>query len=336
MTTRELSSKEKDLFNNLTTHPLQSWEWGEFRRVLGQKVIRIGFFEKEKLIDAFQVFFYKLPGLPFTIGYFPKGTLPNQEIIKSLLELGRKNKAVFIKLEPNVEIGSKEEKKWRWKQLGLRPGKLIFTKYTSIIDLNKSEDELFNSFKNKTRYNIRLAQKHGVVVEEDNSQKTFNQYLKLMLETTQRQGFYAHDSKFHQTQWQFLQPAGISHLVVAKHKGKVLAAFLLFLFNKTLYYPYGASTREHKDFMAPNLLMWEAIRFGKNNGATLFDLWGGTSSEIKENDPWYGWHRFKMGYCPKVIELVGAYDLILDPFLYKIYNFIDSLRWSILRLKTKI
>jgi lipid II:glycine glycyltransferase (peptidoglycan interpeptide bridge formation enzyme) len=336
MTIRELSSKERGLFNNLATHPLQSWEWGEFRRALNQKVVRIGCFKKEKLIDAFQVFFYKLPGLPFTIGYLPKGRLPNKNIVQILAELGRKNKAVFIKLEPNIGTENKEVEKWGWKQMGLKQGKPIFTKFTSIINLNKSEEELFNNFKNKTRYNIRLAQKHGVVVEEDNSPKTFSQYLKLMLETTRRQGFYAHDSKFHQLQWQILQPAGISHLLVAKHKGKILAAFLLFLFNQTLYYPYGASTREEKELMAPNLLMWEAIRFGKKNGALLFDLWGGTSSEIKENDPWYGWHRFKMGYSPETIELVGAYDLVITPLLYEVYNWVDSFRWLILRLKAKI
>lgn len=336
MVARELGLKDKTAFNQVATHPLQSWEWGEFRAALGQKVVRTGFFEKEKLIDAFQVFFYKLPGLPFTVGYLPKGRLPNKNIVQILAELGRKNKTIFIKLEPKIGTENKEAKKWVWKQMGLRPGKLIFTKFTSIIDLNKSEEELFNSLKNKTRYNIRLAQKHGVIVEEDNSPKTFSRYLKLMLETTRRQGFYAHDSKFHQFQWQILQPAGISHLLVAKHKGKILAAFLLFLFNKILYYPYGASTREEKELMAPNLLMWEAIRFGKKNGALLFDLWGGTSSKIKENDPWYGWHRFKTGYSPEIIELVGAYDLVINPLLYKVYNLVDSFRWMILRLKAKI
>jgi lipid II:glycine glycyltransferase (peptidoglycan interpeptide bridge formation enzyme) len=220
--------------------------------------------------------------------------------------------------------------------LGLISGKPLFTKYTSIIDLTKTEDELMKGFHPKTRYNIRLAEKHGVTVREDNSPEAFEQYLKLLLETTHRQGFYAHNEKYHRLQWQILQPAGISHLLVAKYQGKILAAFLLFLFNNKLYYPYGASTRENKELMAPNLLMWEAIKFGKKNNAIEFDLWGETNPNTKESDPWYGFHHFKMGYSPKIIEFIGTYDLVINPALYKIYNLADKLLWKILRLKAKV
>ena len=96
MEVKELAVKDKEKFNQLAGHPLQSWEWGEFRRALGQKVVRIGFFEKEKLIGVFQAFFYKLPGLPFSVGYFPKGKLPNQKVIDILSELGRKLSLIHI------------------------------------------------------------------------------------------------------------------------------------------------------------------------------------------------------------------------------------------------
>ncbi|HNP89272.1 MAG TPA: peptidoglycan bridge formation glycyltransferase FemA/FemB family protein, partial [Candidatus Woesebacteria bacterium] len=140
---------------------------------------------------------------------------------------------------------------------------------------------------------------------------------------------------FHQTQWQILQRAGISHLLTAGRKDDILAAFLLFVFKDTLYYPYGASTREHKELMAPTLLMWEAIKFGKKLGLKKFDLWGDLEPNPSPNHPYYGFHRFKEGFSPKLVEFVGTYDLVINPKLYKLYNLIDKLRWKILRLKAK-
>jgi len=319
-------------FNQLALHPLQSWEWGEFRKVQGYKVVRLGTMEGSHLKDVFQLTFHKLPHTPFVIGYLPKSSLPTKEIIKELKEIGQKQKAIFIKFEPNVE-GEKSIPKI--ESLGLIPGKPLFTKYSSVIDLTKDEDELLKRFKPKTRYNIRLAQKYGVVVKEDNSKEAFEKYLDLLFETAGRQGFYAHNKEFHRKEWQILQPAGISHLLTATYQGQILSAFLLFVFNGILYYPYGASTREHKELMAPTLLMWEAIKFGKRMGCQKFDLWGDIEPNPPANHPYFGFHRFKEGFSPKLVEFVGTYDLIVNSSLYKIYQIADFLRWKFLRLKAK-
>lgn len=326
--------QEPQNYNSLATHPLQSWEWGEFRKSQGHKVIRLALYQKGKLTQVFQASFHKIPHLPYSIGYLPKSSLPTKEVVKELNKVGQENKAIFIKLEPNRkrESGRGEER----KDQGLIRGKPLFTKYTSVIDLTKTEDELLKSFKPKTRYNIRLAEKHGVIVKEDNSDKAFEEYLKLLFETTKRQGFYAHDKRFHRQQWQILKPAGIPHLLTATYKGKILSAFLLFVFNETLYYPYGASTREHKELMAPTLLMWEAIKFGKGMGCSAFDLWGDIDPNPSSNHPYFGFHKFKEGFSPKLIEFVGSYDLVTKPTLYKVYKIIDAIRWKILRLKAKL
>lgn len=340
MNIKELIAKDKESFNKLVNHPLQSYEWGEFRKKIGQKVIRAGVFEKDRLVSVFQLFFHQIPKTPFFVGYFPKGPLPTKEMMDFLRKNGQQNKAIFIKLELNLPTCEPNTHpvctRFAYRELGLIPGKPIFTKYTSIIDLTLSEEELLAKMHPKTRYNIRLAERKGVTVKEDNSPKAFNEYLKLLLETTKRQGFYAHNEKFHRLQWQILQPAGISHLLVAKHQGKILAAFLLFVFKDSLYYPYGASTREHKELMAPTLLMWEAIKFGKKIGLKKFDLWGDLEPNPPPNHPYYGFHRFKEGFSPKLVEFIGTYDLVINPTPYKFYQFADYLRWKILRLKAKI
>lgn len=330
----KIIDQKPDNYDILSRHPLQSWEWGEFRKSQGHKVVRLEIFEDKNLKEVFQLTLHKIPHTNFNIGYLPKSPLPTFEVLQKLKEVGKENNAIFIKLEPDVEYNEKIER--QLINLGLFHGKPLFTKYTSIIDLNKSEDELLNSFKQKTRYNIRLSEKHGVKVFEDNSDKAFEEYLNLVLETTKRQGFYAHDKKYHKDQWQILKPAGVSHLLTATFEGKTLASFLLFKFNDVLYYPYGASTRDHKELMAPTLLMWEAIKFGKNLGCKSFDLWGDTEPNPPPNHPYFGFHKFKEGFSPKLVEFIGSFDLVINPTAYKIYQNIDKLRWFFLRLKAKI
>jgi lipid II:glycine glycyltransferase (peptidoglycan interpeptide bridge formation enzyme) len=334
-TVKIITEENKALFNRLAIHPLQSWAWGEFRRLQGHRVYRLGLFENNKFTQVFQVTFHRVPKTLFSIGYLPKSPLPNVVVIEELRKLGRQEKAIFIKIEPNVEktgSGGVGE----LKKLGLVAGKPLFTKFTSIIDLSASEDELFQRLKPKTRYNIRLAQKHGVAIKEDNSDEAFENYLQLLLETTRRQGFYAHDEDYHRLQWQILKPTGIPHLLTANFQGKTLAAFLLFVFNNTLYYPYGASTREHRELMAPTLLMWEAIRFGKSQGCQQFDLWGDLEPNPPPNHPYFGFHRFKEGFSPRLVEFIGSYDLVIQPLFYQLFQKIDRLRWKILRLKAKV
>jgi lipid II:glycine glycyltransferase (peptidoglycan interpeptide bridge formation enzyme) len=105
----------------------------------------------------------------------------------------------------------------------------------------------------------------------------------------------------------------------------------LFVYKDTLYYPYGASSSEHRETMASNLMMWEAIKFGKNLGLKKFDMWGALSPNPDPKDPWYGFHRFKQGYGPELVEFIGSYDLIINPMLYQLYKIADKIRWLILK-----
>ncbi len=309
-----------------SAHPLQSLEWAEFRKKTGVKIIRT---------DNFQLSIHEIPRLPFYIGYFPKGVMPNKKTIEELRKIGKENNCIFIQVEPNA-IANAERKK-DLKNLGLTPAAHpLFTKYTFILDITKSEDELLKKMHSKTRYNIRVAQKHGVEIIEDNSDKAFEQYLKLTRETTDRQKFFAHNENYHRLMWETLKGNASkdklsAHLFLAKYKKETLVAWILFVFNNTLYYPYGASSNKFRETMASNLMMWEAIKFGKKLGLKKFDMWGALGPEPDEKDSWYGFHKFKQGYGGELIEFVGSYDLIINRPLYELYKILDKLRWLILR-----
>ncbi|OGD62360.1 hypothetical protein A2160_03885 [Candidatus Beckwithbacteria bacterium RBG_13_42_9] len=337
---REIKPEEKQLFNQVVRHPLQSWEWGDFREKTGVQVVRIGRFSDHQLTDGWQITFHQVPKMPFTIGYAPKCSLPDEQVLAALKTIGQRYKALFIKLEPNVglPVSQTSSAHQQIKDFLLNHdcvyGRPLFTKYSFQIDLTKPEEELMNNMKQKTRYNVGLAFRRGVRINEDNSPAAFKTYLDLTFEeTTKRQKFYAHDRDYHTQMWQTLQPAGMAHLLKATFENKTLVTWILFVFNHILYYPYGASSSQNREVMASNLMMWEAIRFGKHLGLKTFDLWGSLGPDADPKDPWYGFHHFKEGYGPTLVEFVGSFDYILDRPKYQLYRAAENLRWKWLKFK---
>lgn len=341
MLIRPLRIEEKEEYNKIVHHPLQSWEWGDFRKATGTTVERIGFFDKGKLQKGFQVTFHKLPKIGKTAGYLPKAFMPDEDQIGALRQLGKENNALFIKMEPNIsqKVGVPSAHQHIVKFLEENdavPGRPLFTKHTFILDLSKTEEELFANLSNKTRYNINLAVKKGVTIYENSTEDGMETYLKILAETTKRQGFYAHSPEYFRTMWKTLSGSGMIKIFQAVYDNQVLVSWVMFVFNGVLYYPYGASSRESRDVMASNLMMWEMIRYGKKIGCNKFDMWGSLGENPDPKDPWFGFHRFKKGYGGELNEFIGTFDLITDFALYKPFRLVENLRWKLLRLRAKL
>ena len=299
--------------DKIATHPLQTSFWEEFRREWGNEVVET----KYGILTL-----HKIPYTKFKIAMFEKGPAPTKNMLSDLKKIGHENNLIFIKLEPNCLKNDKLVK--LMESGGAIQGRRLFTPTTFWIDLTPSEENLMKSFSSKTRYNIRLAERKGVTVKEDNSDKAFNKYLDLTRETIRRQGFYAHSEKYHRLMWSILKKAGIGHLLTATYQGEIITTWIIFVWKKFLYYPYGASTEKHKEVMANNLMMWEAIRFGKKLGLTTFDLWGREEGK--------GFTKFKEGYNPKVIEFLGSWDLVINRPAYFIYRLAEKIRWPALKV----
>jgi lipid II:glycine glycyltransferase (peptidoglycan interpeptide bridge formation enzyme) len=342
MLIRALRNDERELFNSAVRHPLQTWEWGEFRKKTGLEIERLGLFDGGKLKQSLQVTFHPIPFINKTAGYIPKGFMPDENQLSSLRKLGKEHNALFVKLEPNVSQlassageGHKKIRKFL-KDHGCQPGRSLFTRYTFELDLQKTEEELFSQLSSKTRYNIKVAKKNNVEIFENSTKEGLETYLKILSETTSRQGFYAHTPDYFRKMWEELKDSGMIKIFNAVYQKKVLVSWIVFILGDTIYYPYGASTREHRDVMASNLMMWEIIRFGKSQNCKNFDMWGSLGPEPDPKDPWFGFHRFKKGYGGELKEFIGTYDLVLDPTMYPLFRFAENWRWKFLRFRKKI
>ena len=341
--TKFLTDEYKDEFDKLVSHPIQSWVWGDFKESMGAVTERIGFFEDGKLKSGIQIIFSKIPKTNYTVGIASKTVMPEQEHIEALKEAAKKHRAVFIKVEPDVfspvqKYNSLEEpienkKKFLLKN-GAKNGKPFFEKYNFLLNIEKPEEDLLASFHSKTRYNIRLAEKKGVSIIDNSTEEGMEDYIRLMEETTKRQGFFNHNGEYFRRMFKIF-PTDTLRIFEAVYKEEVLTAWILFKFNGKLYYPYGASGNNHRELMPNNLIMWEAIKYGKELNCSVFDLWGCLGPNPNTADSWYGFHKFKAGYNPQLVEYIGTFDFVYKPLMYKLFNFADKIRWVILKNKKR-
>lgn len=344
MVTRILYPEEKLEYNKVVKHPVQTWEWGDFQISQGHKVYRLGVFENNKIIKAYSISFHKIPKLNYSIGTILRGPDIDQEMLNNIKKIAVDENAIFVKIEPDVyhkvydrdNLPTIISEPPHFSGLVVSP-KVAFYPHSFVVDLSQGEEKILESMHPKTRYNIKVANRHGVKIEEMSTDKGFEIYLDLLFNTTKRQGFYLHTISYHRQLWNSLKKTGMPRIMLASYQGKYLSAFMLFTLNDKLFYPYGASLAENREVMAPTLLMWECIKLGKSLGLKSFDMWGSLGPEAKEGDEGFvGFHRFKQGYGGQLVQFVGTYDFVVNHSLYKLYNIVDKYRWQFLRLKAKL
>ena len=236
---------------------LQSWEWGTFQESLDRKVIRRG--DLKEWAGQFIE-------MPLPLGqkylYCPKGPIIGHQapLLSKEGARGWSQTAAFVRIEPSIAPTDRRAR----KTIDIQPS------HTLITDLTKVSDELLAAMHEKTRYNLRLAERKGVTIELHSSD--FSAAWPLFETTGTRGGFRLHDRAYYEAMLSKLPPPSqgevwggnaSAFLAVAKFEGKVVAANLMVDFGKTRTYLHGASSDEHRNVMAPFLLHWKLIEDAK-------------------------------------------------------------------------
>ncbi|HEX5837926.1 MAG TPA: peptidoglycan bridge formation glycyltransferase FemA/FemB family protein [Anaerolineales bacterium] len=295
-------------------HLLQTGEWGELKSGFGWKPVRIVNGEA-----GVQILFRNVP-LGFTIGYIPKAN-PDSTLWPEIDVACRQYRAIFLKLEPDL-----------WKDLtpdtrhptlrtsphNIQPPRTI------LVDIQGSDDEILARMKQKTRYNIRLAEKKGVTVRPWADLQAFH---NMMLTTGGRDGFGVHSLEYYRRAYDLLHPKGKCEILVAEYGGKPLAALFVACHGNRAYYLYGASTDEERNRMPAYLVQWEAMKWAKAHGCEEYDLWGVPDEEEatleanfeKRQDGLWGVYRFKRGFGGQLKRAAQAMDRVYNPLLYWAY-----------------
>jgi lipid II:glycine glycyltransferase (peptidoglycan interpeptide bridge formation enzyme) len=71
--------------------------------------------------------------------------------------------------------------------------------------------------------------------------------------------------------------------------------------------------------MPNHLLQWEALRWARSQGCTVYDWWG-APDELSESHPMWGVYRFKEGFGGKFTAHIGAWDYPVSRLRYWVYT----------------
>jgi len=303
---------------------LQSKEWAEFQESVGHKP----FWIENKLLLKFH-----LP-LGYCYLYSPRPHFKDQNefesFIKEAKKIAKNENAIFLRLEPDLienslTIGNCPPCRKAGK---LKISKCIQPQDTLIMNLGHNEETLLKNMHPKTRYNIRLAEKHNIKIAKTTDPEQIDFFYNLSLKTSIRDNFKYHARAYYKEMLKLLGEKNIVKLFIAFTKENIpTAAILVMHFHKTAIYLHGASDWEYRNLMSPYLLQWETIKDAKKNGCEFYDFWG-VAPEGKTNHAWSGITRFKQGFAPneKVIHYPNCFDIPLNGSLYSFYKLIKLFR----------
>jgi len=326
--------KEGDV-NNLSSYNFQP---SAAALILKRQVIRNGFAARLSVL------------------YSPKGPLLDwtneslrNRVLSDLQSFAKKQGAIFLKCDPDVLLGtgvpqSEEDVPENSGQVVMSALKQRGWEYSSdqiqfrntvLINLTPSEEEMLERMKQKTRYNIRLAEKKGVFLRVGTLNDLPMLY-KMYEETSVRDKFVIRDEGYYITVWSLFMnsSAPTCEPIIAEVDGEPVAAIFVFYFAGRAYYVYGMSRNLHREKMPTYLLQWEAMKRAKVKGCTVYDLWG-APEVFDESDSMWGVYRFKEGLGGKVVRTLGAWDFAPSPLWYKMYSEIIPRVLDVMRSRGK-
>lgn len=326
------------------THVLQSAHWAKVKAMNGWHPMYLRWVDEFGNVIAAVCVHRKLVPVLGRLGgmcllYAPRGPILDWEdgdlcrqVLNDLQQFAIKNHAIFLKIDPQVILGKGipdsetavseptgemvtnvlNKNGWRYSNEQLQ------FKNTVILDVSPSEENILDRLKQKTRYNIRLAKRKGITIEQAADEDLHTLY-QMYAETASRDGFIIRTRDYYLSVWRNLIKVRIAYPLVAKYESQILSGLVLFVFGKTAYYFYGMSTDRMREAMPNHLLQWEAIRLAKSLGCENYDFWG-APDHFNADDQMYGVYRFKEGFNGTIIRGIGAWDFSVLPGMYHLYT----------------
>ena len=193
---------------------------------------------------------------------------------------------------------------------------------TQSVDLTLSEGAILAQMKEKGRYNVGLARRHGVSVVEDLSRQGIEDFLDIYREMNERKGRRGRDPDYFHTLVSLLSPSHRGSIFFAEYQGARLATALVVYCGRTATYYYGASRAIHRNVMAPYLLHFEIMRRAKSRGCECYDLMG-IAPLGERDDRWADISVFKRKFGGREVRRVPDLEYIYDPVAYEDWNHIQ-------------
>ena len=281
----------------------QSLEWKKYQEALGRETRIYASFEQER-ISASALVIIDRTSFRLATWDIPRGPIgeDNGALLKAIFEDARRERCLSLYLSPpsgQETKGSGQKSSPRHEQ----------PEATRMIDLTQSEEEILKQMKPKGRYNISVAEKHGVLVAASTDVTAFH---RLLAQTGQRDRFGILPLPHYEA---FLRALPGSFLLFASlpPNPEPIAGLLGVIWGKTGFYYYGASSYALRALMAPYALQWTAMRHCKAAGCASYDLLGIAPPNAPANHPWQGVSAFKEKFGGTVVTYPPEQQIVLRP-----------------------
>lgn len=309
-------------------HFAQSLKWAKLKKEWKHETVIVRDAEG-KIKGAMLLLIRKTPIFNSSLVYSPRGPVCDiddketfEELTKKAEEIAKKHKAFMMKMDPDISNTDME-----FKKMAKETGYKIIEKIKDLNEIahprivfrlnlkDKTEDEIFASFHQKTRYNIRLATKKGVTVREG-TRKDVAEFQKIMEVTGARDKFPIRSTEYFEEMYDTM---GENHVKIlfADYEGEAIACTYNFLYGNKVWYMYGGSLNEKRNLMPTYLLQWEGIKWAKQNNCDIYDFRGICATDEEHRNE--GLYRFKKGFNPDLIEFTEIYK-VYNPFIYFIFK----------------
>jgi len=311
---------------------LNSWNWGEFQKAMGNKIWRLGVFGNDELVAV--VLAIKTVAKRGTFLLIPHG--PNlkssnqkDQILKTLLEklkeISKKEKADFIRINPILKRN--EENNEIFKKLGFRQASIHAHPEASWkLDITPSEEELLSRMRKTTRYLIRQAEKdQDIEVYQSRDLKDVEVFNKIHWEVVKIQKFVPFSLDYFKKEFSVFEKDQEICIFFAKYKGEIAAASYVIFWSNIAFYHHAALLPQYHKIPLAYLLEWESIREAKRRGCKLYDFWGYVNPQKNPKHPWAGPTLFKMGFGGQAHKYVKTQDFPLSKKYWLTY-FFEKLR----------
>ena len=330
----EFDEREWDAFvKKRGGHLLQTSRWGRLKATFGWEYEILTLSDGTTLSGGALVLIRPLPLGLGTIAYIPRGPIVDwddgdtiSDLLTALGLLARKYRAVLLKIEPDER--DTPQMRERLQALGFRPSShTIQPPRTILVDITGSEEDILARMNQGTRRKIRLAERRGVTVRTGKA-RDLDSFTALMQETAARNAFGVHSPAYYRQAYKLFAPTEQAVLLMASYEERDLAGLMAFALGRRAWYFYGASSDEERQRMPTYALQWEAIRWARGRGCTVYDMWGIPDADEEElealfqhrHDGLWGVYGFKRGFGGQVVRTVGAWDRVYRPLLYTAYR----------------
>ncbi|MEI6144453.1 MAG: peptidoglycan bridge formation glycyltransferase FemA/FemB family protein [Candidatus Berkelbacteria bacterium] len=213
--------------------------------------------------------------------------------------------------------------------------------HTLLIDLTKSEDDILAQMKQKGRYNIKVAEKNDIKIENGNVED----FYKLYQSMAKRQKITHRNIAYFQTHvdnlsakeyvqvFRAVAPTKLltdseltnNNRAIEQSSNRILASAIIVFYKETCTYLFGGSSDEQREKMAPYKLHWKIIQLAKERGCKYYDMFGIAPTD-DEKHPWAGVTRFKKQFGGTEFTAIGSWDMIFSPIKYKLFKLAEKIR----------